>query len=68
MPAVFTVLTEIFVDCHDNLKGLGKAINAVFTKTKQQLWIVHQIRNFTKFVQYKAESKSVPISRKFTVW
>ncbi len=46
-------VTDIFIACHDNLKGLGEAINAVFPKTKQQLCIVHQIRNSTKFVQYK---------------
>ena len=44
---------DIFIACHDNLKGLGEAINALFPKTKQQLCIVHQIRNSTKFVQYK---------------
>jgi putative transposase len=44
---------DIFIACHDNLKGLGAAINAVFPKTKQQLCIVHQIRNSTKFVPYK---------------
>jgi putative transposase len=46
-------VTDIFVACHDNLKGLGEAINAIFPKTKQQLCIVHQIRNSTKFVPYK---------------
>ncbi len=46
-------VTDIFVACHDNLKGLSEAINAVFPKTKQQLCIVHQIRNSTKFVPYK---------------
>jgi putative transposase len=46
-------VTDIFIACHDNLKGLGEAINAVFPKTKQQLCIVHQVRNSTKFVQYK---------------
>jgi putative transposase len=46
-------VSEIFIACHDNLKGLGEAINAVFPKTKQQLCIVHQIRNSTKFVPYK---------------
>jgi len=46
-------VTEIFVACHDNLKGLSEAINAVFPKTKQQLCIVHQIRNSTKFVPYR---------------
>ncbi len=35
-------VTDIFIACHDNLKGLGEAINAVFPKTKQQLCIVHQ--------------------------
>lgn len=44
---------DILIACHDNLKGLGEAINAVFPKTKQQLCIVHQIRNSTKFVQWK---------------
>ncbi len=46
-------VTDIFIACHDNLKGLGEAINAVFPRTKQQLCIVHQIRNSTKFVQHK---------------
>lgn len=46
-------VTDIFVACHDNLKGMGEAINAIFPKTKQQLCIVHQIRNSTKFVPYK---------------
>lgn len=49
---------DIFIACHDNLKGLGEAINAIFPKTKQQLCIVHQIRNSTKFVQYK-DRKSI---------
>jgi len=46
-------VTDIFIACHDNLKGLSEAINAVFPKTKQQLCIVHQIRNSMKFVPYK---------------
>jgi putative transposase len=44
---------DIFVACHDNLKGLSEAINTMFPKTKNQLCIVHQIRNSTKFVPYK---------------
>jgi len=44
---------DILIACHDNLKGLGEAINAVFSKTKQQLCIVHQVRNSAKFVPYK---------------
>ena len=45
-------VTDIFIACHDNLKGLSAAINATFPKTKNQLCIVHQIRNSTKFVPY----------------
>jgi putative transposase len=46
-------ISDIFIACHDNLRGLGEAINAVFPKTKQQLCIVHQVRNSVKFVPYK---------------
>ena len=46
-------VSDILVACHDNLKGLSEAINATFSKTKNQLCIVHQIRNSTKFVPYK---------------
>jgi putative transposase len=46
-------VTDIFVACHDNLKGLSEAVNAIFPRTKNQLCIVHQIRNSTKFVPYK---------------
>jgi len=44
---------DVFIACHDNLKGLGEAINAVYPKTKQQLCIVHQVRNSAKFVPWK---------------
>lgn len=33
--------------------GLCDAINAIFPRTKNQLCIVHQIRNSCKFVPYK---------------
>jgi len=46
-------VSDIFIACHDNLKGLGEAINTMFPKTKQQLCIVHQVRNSVKFVSYK---------------
>jgi putative transposase len=46
-------VADIFIACHDNLKGLNDAINAVFPNTKQQLCIVHQVRNSAKFVPYK---------------
>ena len=35
------------------MKGLGYAINAVFSEAKQQLCIVHQVRNSAKFVPWK---------------
>jgi len=44
---------DIFVACHDNLTGLCEAINSIFSKTKNQLCIVHRIRNSCKFVSYK---------------
>lgn len=46
-------VTDIFVACHDNLTGLCSAINSIFPKAKNQLCIVHQIRNSCKFVPYK---------------
>ena len=46
-------VSDIFIACHDNLTGLCEAINAVFPKTKNQLCIVHQIRNSCQFVPYK---------------
>ena len=44
---------DIFVACHDNLKGLSEAVSAIFPRTKSQLCIVHQIRNSVKFVSWK---------------
>ena len=44
---------RIFIACHDNLNGFGKAINTVFPQTNSQLCIIHQIRNSTKYVSYK---------------
>ena len=40
-------------DVIDNLTGLCTAINSIFPRTKNQLCIVHQIRNSCKFVPYK---------------
>ena len=44
---------DIFIACHDNLKGLSDAISSVFKQCSQQLCIVHQIRSSTKFVPWK---------------
>ena len=51
-------VNDIFIACHDNLNGLSTAINSTFPKTEQQLCIIHQIRNSTKYVSYK-DLKSV---------
>jgi len=51
-------VNDILIACHDNLTGLSTAINSVFPKTEQQLCIIHQIRNSTKYVSYK-DLKSV---------
>lgn len=46
-------IQDIFIACHDNLKGLSAAINASFPQCQQQLCIVHQIRSSTRFVPHK---------------
>lgn len=46
-------VTDILIACHDNLNELSRAVNTVFPKTEQQLCIIHQIRNSTKYVTYK---------------
>jgi len=58
-------VTDIFIalcywqrNATDNLTGLNEAIKSIFPKTKNQLCIVHQIRNSCKFVPYK-DRKSV---------
>ena len=44
---------DIFIAYHDNLTVLCEAIKSIFPKTKNQLCIVHQVRNSCKFVPYK---------------
>ena len=46
-------IMDILIACHDNLTGLTAAIETVFPKTEQQLCIIHQLRNSTKYVSYK---------------
>ena len=46
-------VTDIFIACHDNLTGLNDAICSIFPKARNQLCIVHQVRNSCKFVPYK---------------
>jgi len=44
---------DVLIACRDNLSGFSKAIETVFPKTEQQLCVIHQIRNSTKYVSYK---------------
>lgn len=44
---------DIFIACVDGLKGFPEAIEAVFSRTKVQLCIVHMVRNSLKYVSFK---------------
>ena len=44
---------DILIACRDNLSGFSTAIETVFPKTEQQLCVIHQIRNSTKYVPWK---------------
>ena len=44
---------DILIACRDNLSGFSSAIETVFPKTEQQLCVIHQIRNSTRYVPYK---------------
>lgn len=44
---------DILIACRDNLGGFSTAIETVFPKTEQQLCVIHQIRNSTRYVSYK---------------
>ena len=44
---------DVLIACSDNLKGLTRAIKAVFPQTVTQLCIVHQIRNTMRYVTSK---------------
>lgn len=46
-------VSDILIACRDNLSGFSQAIEAAFPHTEQQLCIIHQIRNSTKYVSYK---------------
>jgi putative transposase len=46
-------VADILIACRDNLSGFSSAIETVFPKTEQQLCVIHQIRNSTKYVPYK---------------
>jgi putative transposase len=44
---------DILIACRDNLSGFSGAVETVFPKTEQQLCVIHQIRNSTKYVSWK---------------
>jgi putative transposase len=44
---------DILIACRDNLSGFSGAIETAFPHTEQQLCVIHQIRNSTKYVSYK---------------
>ena len=44
---------DILIVCRDNLSGFSQAIEATFPHTEQQLCVIHQIRNSTRYVSYK---------------
>ncbi len=46
-------VNDILIACRDNLSGFSRAIEAAFPHTEQQLCVIHQIRNSTKYVSYK---------------
>jgi len=46
-------VSDILIACRDNLSGFSEAISTVFPLTEQQLCIIHQIRNSTKYVSYR---------------
>jgi transposase-like protein len=44
---------DVLIMCHDNLTGLTEGIQAIFPKSENQICIVHQIRNASRYVVYK---------------
>lgn len=44
---------DILIACRDNLSGFSSAIEMAFPQAEQQLCVIHQIRNSTKYVSYK---------------
>ncbi|MCK9222693.1 MAG: transposase, partial [Limnochordia bacterium] len=49
---------DILIFAVDNLTGISEAIGAAFPQSEVQKCIVHQIRNYLKFVPWK-ERKAV---------
>ncbi|HEO1201147.1 TPA: transposase [Streptococcus agalactiae] len=43
----------------DNLSGFSQAIEVAYPQTEIQKYIIHQIRNSTKYVSYKEIKKLI---------
>jgi len=46
-------VNDILIVCRDNLSSFSSVVETVFPKSEQQLCVIHQIRNSTKYVSYK---------------
>jgi putative transposase len=46
-------LIDIFIACIDNLNGFSEAIASMYPQTEIQSSVVHQIRNYLKYVARK---------------
>ena len=44
---------DILIACFDGLNEFPQAIEAIYSETEVQQYIIHHIRNSTKFVSYK---------------
>ncbi len=46
-------VNNILIACIGSLNGFTEAIKAIYSHTEIQRWIIHQIRNFSKYVSYE---------------
>jgi len=44
---------DILIACVDGLKGFPEAIESIFSQTRVQLCVIHQIRNRLRYISYK---------------
>jgi transposase-like protein len=52
-------IKNVFIACIDNLKGFADAIEEMFPETEVQLCLVHQMRNSTKYINWKDLKKVI---------
>jgi len=48
---------DILIACKDGLSGFSEAINSVFSQTRIQLCVIHQLRNNLKYVASKKRAE-----------